>query len=354
MCLYAIFIFVCSAATSQNLVLNPGFEDIDKSPSFVRDSKYNIFTNIIDYVEHWTHVYDKSSPDLLSPYCSNEDKKAPTNIFGYQPAKGGVNYMGIACNNNLCEYIQGQLSSPLIKDKIYNIGFYMSCADRHSTQYVESIGAHLSTQKITKQGQGLLALNPQIISNGQDLSNDKDWILITCTYKANGGERYIIIGTFSDDRIVFYDKKTKQASDSRNGRAYYYIDNIFAEEQNNETITGIPSGEFDALANINFELGKSDLDDIALSKLQTVLRYLQSHDDIKLKVIGHTDNTGAEQLNRKLSEERAQSAVQFLIDNGIDNSRLSAMGLGSDKPIVDNQSHQSKRENRRVEFVIFK
>ncbi|MCT4588272.1 MAG: OmpA family protein [Carboxylicivirga sp.] len=346
------FIFICLLTSSQNLVLNSSFEEIDRSKSFMRDSRYNVFTNIIDYVYHWTYVYDKSSPDLLSPYCENKHKKAPENIFGYQQSNWGHNYMGIACNKKLCEYIQGKLNSPLIKGEIYSIGFHISLADSNSYQYVDKIGALLSAKKITKRGQGLLSLTPQIVNHGQDLSNQKDWILINGLYKAEGGEQYIIIGSFSENEITFYDRVKKLKVGNRSGQAYYYVDNVFVKEYSiNESEDNQTAGLI-RLGNVNFEIGKSDLNKHALFQLTNIINYLKDNSGLKLKVIGYTDNTGGEELNQRLSLERAQVVVEYLIKNGIDNSRLFPFGFGCENPITANQTQNDKKVNRRVEFIV--
>jgi len=68
---------------------------------------------------------------------------------------------------------------------------------------------------------------------------------------------------------------------------------------------------------------------------------------------GHTDNVGKEDYNQKLSESRANSVRQYLIDKfGIDGSRLSAVGYGYSKPIATNDTAEGKQKNRRVVAVM--
>lgn len=89
--------------------------------------------------------------------------------------------------------------------------------------------------------------------------------------------------------------------------------------------------------------GKPAVDEIAaLMKKETALR---------LSIEGHTDNVGDKARNLALSRERAQAVVQALVGDGIDSTRLSAAGHGSEKPLTDNNSEESRAKNRRVELV---
>ncbi|MET0387227.1 MAG: OmpA family protein, partial [Polyangiales bacterium] len=87
--------------------------------------------------------------------------------------------------------------------------------------------------------------------------------------------------------------------------------------------------------------------------LEAVLSVMNDHPEItKMQVEGHTDSTGAAEHNRKLSKNRAQSVVTWLVKHGIDTKRLSAAGYGPDKPIDSNDTEEGRRNNRRVEFHI--
>lgn len=89
--------------------------------------------------------------------------------------------------------------------------------------------------------------------------------------------------------------------------------------------------------------GKPAVDEIAaLMKKQTALH---------LSVEGHTDNVGDKARNKTLSRERAQAVVQALVSDGIDGTRLAAVGHGSEKPLTDNGSEEARAKNRRVELV---
>ena len=73
---------------------------------------------------------------------------------------------------------------------------------------------------------------------------------------------------------------------------------------------------------------------------------------MKIEISGHTDKTGSEVINAKLSTDRARAVVEYLIQKGIDKSRLTYQGLGSTMPIADNATPEGRAKNRRVEFKI--
>ena len=100
-----------------------------------------------------------------------------------------------------------------------------------------------------------------------------------------------------------------------------------------------------------FKAGKADLPEAAKFVLHDLAKVMEKHPEIKLRLEGHTSAEGTETFNQKLSEQRAQAAVNFLVNHeNIDASRLEAVGLGSSK--LKNTDDPKAPENRRTEFVI--
>lgn len=69
-----------------------------------------------------------------------------------------------------------------------------------------------------------------------------------------------------------------------------------------------------------------------------------------MEVAGHTDNRGTAQLNRDLSQRRAESVMRYLVSKGANAANLSARGYGPDSPVADNKTSAGRAENRRVEL----
>ncbi|WP_324752390.1 OmpA family protein [Roseovarius sp. Pro17] len=86
--------------------------------------------------------------------------------------------------------------------------------------------------------------------------------------------------------------------------------------------------------------------------LLTVADSLQNYPGSTVQVVGHTDNTGAAAYNQDLSERRANSVADVLMQGGVGANRVRTFGRGEDQPIASNLTAQGKAQNRRVEIVI--
>jgi OmpA-OmpF porin, OOP family len=113
------------------------------------------------------------------------------------------------------------------------------------------------------------------------------------------------------------------------------------------------STEIQILKVIEFATGRAQILSKSFPILDEVVRLLKVNPEIKhLDIEGHTDNRGSDQLNEKLSNERAHSVMKYLSDHGIEEGRLSAQGFGPKRPIADNNTADGRQRNRRVEFHI--
>jgi len=106
------------------------------------------------------------------------------------------------------------------------------------------------------------------------------------------------------------------------------------------------------LENIFFEKSKSSLKKSSLVELNKVLKLMQINPDLKVQISGHTDSDGDDDFNLELSINRAKSVVNWLIENNIDQNRLSFKGYGETRPIEENNSITNKAKNRRTELTI--
>lgn len=105
---------------------------------------------------------------------------------------------------------------------------------------------------------------------------------------------------------------------------------------------------------ITFEFNDTTLSKDAKEQLIDIANLMKGSKRLKIKVIGHSDNQGTERANKKISEDRARVAADFLIDQGIAENRITIKGKGSSEPLVPNSTEANKAKNRRVEFEIYK
>jgi len=106
---------------------------------------------------------------------------------------------------------------------------------------------------------------------------------------------------------------------------------------------------------INFSTGSATIQATSLDDINTIYNLLQQAEQTKIKIIGYTDNTGDADLNRKLSDDRANSVADALLKKGISVDRFEVVeGKGEDNPIGDNNTAVGRAKNRRVEITLLK
>ncbi|RKR14929.1 thrombospondin type 3 repeat-containing protein [Maribacter vaceletii] len=105
---------------------------------------------------------------------------------------------------------------------------------------------------------------------------------------------------------------------------------------------------------ILFDTGKSSIKAESTAVMVDIITILAEYPTAKFTVEGHTDSVGSAKLNQKLSDSRANSVRDFLIDKGIGSDRLTAIGYGEDKPIATNNTRAGRKSNRRVEINLVK
>ncbi|MBC7566617.1 MAG: OmpA family protein [Pedobacter sp.] len=108
----------------------------------------------------------------------------------------------------------------------------------------------------------------------------------------------------------------------------------------------------DAIKNLEFDLGKSTIRSKSYGTLNRVAALLIQK-NFSLKLAGHTDNTGSNALNMRLSKDRAEAIRSYLVSQGANASRIEATGYGEEQPISSNKTAAGRQNNRRVEFTLF-
>lgn len=104
--------------------------------------------------------------------------------------------------------------------------------------------------------------------------------------------------------------------------------------------------------NVTFASDSSDLRAEFFDVLDSVALVLEEYEQTVLVVDGHTDSTGPNSYNQRLSEERAETVADYLVNRGIRPVRIEAYGYGEDYPVASNGSAEGRRQNRRVELTL--
>ena len=102
---------------------------------------------------------------------------------------------------------------------------------------------------------------------------------------------------------------------------------------------------------ITFDVGKATIKPESMGEINRIVTLMNENPDLKFSVEGHTDSTGNATSNQTLSEQRSEAIVAKLVELGIAQDRLTAVGKGQNSPIADNNTDEGRAKNRRVEFV---
>ena len=106
------------------------------------------------------------------------------------------------------------------------------------------------------------------------------------------------------------------------------------------------------LGDVLFATGKAELQPGAATTIQRLANFLEEYPEKTVLIEGFTDSTGSADFNQGLSERRALSVRQALVNAGVSPERISTEGFGMSRPVADNATAEGRQRNRRVEIVI--
>lgn len=214
-------------ASAQNLVPNPSFEDYTECPNY---------TGQINQASPWFMPLNtgNASSDLFNE-CNPAYVNVPATVCGYQNSHSGAGYAGIFTHGalNAREYLEVQLTTPLIAGHSYQVEMYVNAADESGVG-CDAIGIYISMDSVSGDGTNLpLMVTPQISNPAGDIISDTvQWTLVSGTYTATGGESYLTIGNFLDDVTT----QTEEYDPNGWGRGYYFVDDVSVTDMETSSI----------------------------------------------------------------------------------------------------------------------
>jgi OOP family OmpA-OmpF porin len=104
---------------------------------------------------------------------------------------------------------------------------------------------------------------------------------------------------------------------------------------------------------VQFAYNKAEILDVSHDLLNDVATVMKQHPEVKkIRIEGHASSEGEADYNKDLSDRRANAVMKFLVQAGVDEARMEAVGYGEERPIADNETEEGREKNRRVEFNI--
>lgn len=147
-----------------------------------------------------------------------------------------------------------------------------------------------------------------------------------------------------ETRLVFNKEVNKNVPDENKKYDNYNLDTITVAGENYR----LQLREY-----FKFKFNEATLPEEAQTYLDEMAKMLRQNPSLRIEVIGHTDDVGTEEANLKISEQRAQTVIEYFISKGIKPTRLKHTAKGKSEPIVPNTSEENRSKNRRVEFIIY-
>ena len=361
----AALILAPAIVGAQNLVKNATMEK----------EKFAAFKPRIEKADGWSNA-NGGTADLFVNDSRTAINGIPKNYMGTQDG-GGSNYAGIIAYygdealrlgdifDNLevtseigygkyTEYVQAELSEPLIAGTVYHFSVKVSLAEE-SDRAVRGLGAFFTPNKVDEKRNTFLNAVPQIVSR-ELISNKEGWTTIEGSFIAQGGERYVTIGAFPA-LLTVQDISSPLDRDSR--KAYYYIARPHLEigppssppiVKDHAISTGADNIELmgGIFLDLHFATGSSAIGAGDAEKLHAVVNYLNDHPDVIIRIDGHADAVGDAYSNFLLSQERALAVRAYLEREGIESRRIKTSAYGEQSPIETTAA--ASYRNRRIEL----
>lgn len=359
-----VFIFLLfekGIASAQNLFANPGFETINNCTEFKANCSPEAWFNIP--AGNFLVKGSIASNPLLG------------NMVLIVPA-GNVMH-----NFNKPRYVFTMLCCPLLKDKMYKLSFYVNTT---SLENEKLFNVFFTSKQPVLSNADALTDTPAITVTKlatTEVPRSK-WLFFEHTFTATGNEKFFIISTKG---LPAVDYEMKQAM-NKSGDILYFIDEIvlqstesiplcseyeansaklfaynYRHTDNNAVFDEIEKpkpvvkfvNDTVVIPGLLFDVNKSNIKPPVAKILDSLAVVLQQRNFIQVTISGHTDSTGNENNNLLLSEARAASVQQYLIEKmPAAAPKISAAGKASAMPIADNKTAAGRQLNRRVEIII--
>lgn len=341
----------------QNLVPNPSFEKIYPN-SKVKPCGYYEFDKIF---QKWHAI--NSTPDGWNLSSRNWGNDTIT-------IQGRGNFIGINYSPSSAEVVQAQLESQIKKGKIYKIEILvgMPLTIPHplkpvlstSTFLHKDFGVLFTKQKITLDIHRFFIIGkPQVTFTSSFITSGR-WRKVIGYFKADMDYDYAAIGLYHHQKEGrFFLKENLEST-------YFFLDEIsiievdsIPEKQefnDNEIVSQQPLPNLlkidtFTINDILFQTGSTSLNLSALQELDILIEKIGNSFD-RIKIIGHTDNSGSSNMNKKLSKNRAKSVFNYLNEKGMDMAKITFQGHGEAHPISTNTTISGRAKNRRVEVIV--
>jgi outer membrane protein OmpA-like peptidoglycan-associated protein len=376
-----------------NLVLNPGFEEVSKVFPVLPCTFIKRNTSFDKSMPSWT-TFEGQTPDIVQWQDGRKNPCVYPNPREGNRMVGIINYLphdDINMPKDYHEFLQGTLKEPMVVGKEYTFQFFITQPALTANFHLKRVYGKITTAiPVAANNLGFYFLEKQLdittdmwkyIEDNEIKPHfniekiieieDGEWIQLTGTFKVDKPYTHFILGNFFTDentknnlpaeqKAALADFPTLYYMEEKKRVTYYLIDDfgiyLANEAPDLQPVVSL-SKQLETkgiytFENVNFASGKWDLQPAAFTELDDLTTFLKENPTKRIEIGGHTDSRGTTVSNQQLSENRAKAVYNYLIEKGIDAERLNFKGYGEMKPKMTNETEAGRLENRRVECVI--
>lgn len=352
-------------------------EEWDSQPTISSDGNRIIFTSSRKggyggsdiYMTEKNHLGDWGIPQNLggtvnTPFNDNSPYLAPDGKTLYYASNGHPGFGGT--DIFYCIFDNGKWSKPI------NLGAPLNSGGDDTNFSISASGmAYFASSRIDPDNYEIFQvelpdeLKPKptvviqgVVSNSRTTEPIGALVLIE---DINTGELIAInkSNTSSGEYLIVL-PAGRNYSVSANSKGFFFYsqsfeipkDTSYQEITMDIALEPIEKGTKVVLNNIFFESGRAELKPISYVELNKAVDLLESNASMVIEIGGHTDDVGSDELNLKLSQDRAAAVMDYLVLAGIEATRLQAKGYGETQPIAENTDEAGRSKNRRTEFEI--
>lgn len=323
------FFLLLNICNAQNLIPNPGFEEVHSCPTGLRQ---------LDLAKNWTRA-NAGTPELFHS-CGFRATILPNTGDGM----AGVIFLGIS--SSLVEYLQVELIDSLESGEEYEFSFFIRLSSS-SLIGINKIGVYLSENTLREDRWVRFNNYPQIVFN-EVADNSQSWRKFSAKFTAKGGEKFITIGNFFAKHYLTEKIVNKKAT----GRtSYYFLDDFYLGKSKMNT-PRLPSAEDDVKLShvVYFDKDSSVISENELIRLDDFIEQLPMPIFSPIKVEGHTDQDASFEYNLQLSQARAdQVKARMAIFNVVN---IYTSWSGENETIYKGEDELGKSSNRRVTITV--
>ncbi len=386
---------LCLSAKSpaQNLVKNPSFEQISNTAA-IAPCTYTARGELFnESILNW-QSYRGLTPDILT-FDSSQTQCFPVFPHSGKRFAGIITYhprMDSGYDFDYHEFLQGELKKPLKINQLYTFEVWIYSDDSLGKRHLHKVLGEKATTIIpvlsnnfgiqfsetpldkNKLWRDILATQKSQYIYANLLNTNGKWKKIQFLVKADKPYQYLQIGNFHSDsetsttlspeRSHYIDSlnsvaplKLRQKGifwERKKRIAYYCLDDISLREgdfMEKQMPDFQPNTSYN-FQSIVFETGKATLIKASCAELDVLLDFLKKQPSQRILIIGHTDNIGNASFNLELSQKRAESVRNYLINKGLEKSIIETEGKGSSQAIQTNETELGRQQNRRVEILL--